>query len=366
MSLELRLQALAQAIGTDIKALRDAPGGGVSQAVFDALLDEVAEARGSRSTLTRRLNAISNFASPNVGGYIVGQIYDAAMHAPNSNTSTSAANRLELHPFYTSVPLRIDQLGIAVSTANAGAARCVVYSSTEEGWPDELLLSVDQLDTGTTGWRGAAADFTFDSGRQYWLGHHTAGAPALRAYPTTSAGNLGLNAGTGAGTNYFTVLRRTVTYASGAPANWGVVASNQRVSAASPTSVRFRVAEVLAPVPGVGGLGQRIGTKGVTIFTPVASERIVMMRAPSNLALSSLAAVIPGATGDTSINIGWALDVADVGTLAFASAQSITSATTGQTFGVFANSSIPSGAWIFVDIVSVSGSVPALALSLEL
>lgn len=366
MSLEARLQALAQAIGADVRALLQAPGGGVAQAAFDALLDEVAEARGSRSTLGRRLNAISNFASPNVGGYIVGQIYDAAMHATNSTTSASAANRLELHPFYTSVPLRIDQLGVAVSTASAGAARCVIYSSTEEGWPDELLLSVDQLDTGTAGWRGADVDFTFDSGRQYWLGHHTAAAPTLRAYPTSSAGNLGPNAGTGNGTNYFTVLRQTVTYASGAPASWGVVASNQLASAVNPTSVRFRVAEVLAPVPSVGGIGQRIGTKGAQVFAPVTGERVVLLRAPAALTLQSVAAVVPGATGSVQINIGWGTDASAAGTSALAAPQAINSATSGQVISAFAASAIPSGAWVWLDVGTVTGAVPALALSLEL
>lgn len=209
------------------------------QSLLNALEAEIVAARGDRSSIGLRLSNISNFASPNAGGIIVGQYYDNAFQGTGSSTLAFAANRMDLAPFYTSQRMRIDQIGVAISTASAGAARCVIYNSDADGWPDALELSADILDTGATGYRSANVDFTFDSGRQYWLGLHTAAAPTARSVNVSSAVNLGVN-GSG-GTNYFTVLRRTITYASGAPATWGFVTAD-RVANVTPVSVRMRAA----------------------------------------------------------------------------------------------------------------------------
>lgn len=201
-------------------------------------IDEIEAARGDRSSLNLRISTISNFASPNAGGIVAGRYYDNAFQGTASTTLASAANRINLVPFYTSQTLAIDQLGVAISTAAAGAARAVIYDSDSNGWPDSLLLTVDQSDTGTTGWKGASCTFTFDSGRQYWLGIHTAAAPTYRAINVSSAVNLGLNGN--AGTSYYSMLRRTVTYASGAPSTWTFTSTD--LVTGNPPSIRFRAA----------------------------------------------------------------------------------------------------------------------------
>lgn len=269
MTLETRLLALVQAIGADVKALfgRTVPpggstgqvltktsaadyatvwqtpsggsGGGVSQTEFDALEAEIVAARGDRSSLGLRISNVSNFASPNAGGNIVGQFYDNAFHAAAPATLAWAANRLDMAPFFTSQRMRIDQIGVGVATAGAGAARCVIYDSTPDGWPDDLVLSASITDTGTVGYAFAAVDFTFDAGRQYWLGLHTAGAPTIRAINLSSAVNLGVSSSNG--TSYFSILRRTVTYASGAPATWNFLPSD-RQGGIAPVSMRMRAA----------------------------------------------------------------------------------------------------------------------------
>lgn len=219
-----------------------ATAGGIDPAFetqLNNMLAEVAAARGDRSALGLRIATISNFASPNAGGNVVGSFYDNSFQGTNASTLASAANRISLAPFYTSAPLYVDQIGVAVSTAGAGAARCLIYDSDADGWPDNLLLSPDILDTGTTGYRYADMGFQFDTGRQYWLGVHTAGTPTLRSINTSSAVNLGVNGNSG--TNYFTVLRRTVTYASGAPSVWGFLSSD-RVAGVTPFSIRMRAA----------------------------------------------------------------------------------------------------------------------------
>jgi hypothetical protein len=211
-----------------------------SQSDFTSLQSEIIAARGDRSNLNLRISTISNFASPNVGGNIVGQYYDNAFQATGSGTLAGVANRLDLAPFYTSSKLRIDQIGIAVSTAVASSlAKVVIYSSDSDGWPDTLLYEGDSdLDCSTTGYKFHTLDFTFDSGRQYWLGVRYNSNQTIRAVQASSAVNLGVNGSNGG--NYFTILRKTVNYTDPTPATWSFVATD-RVSL-NPPSIRMRAA----------------------------------------------------------------------------------------------------------------------------
>ena len=150
-------------------------GGGataVDVAAYDAVVSEVETARGDRSNLNNRITTISNFASPNAGGIVVGNYYDNAFQGTASGTLAGAANRVVMAPFYTSERMRIDQLGIAISAAVASSTlRCFIYGSDASGWPDELLYVGDSdLSGATTGYKSHTLDFTFDSGRQYWVG----------------------------------------------------------------------------------------------------------------------------------------------------------------------------------------------------
>lgn len=191
------------------------------------------------TTLFKRVDVISNFASPNAGGVISGQYYDNSFQGTASATLAGAANRLDLAPFYTSVPLTIDQIGVACSTLISGAlGRIAVYSSDAQGWPDQLLYYGDtDLNFTTTGYKYHTCSFTFERGTQYWLGIHQSSTATLRTINVSSAVNLGVNGS--AGSNYFTILRRTITYASGAPTAWNFVTAD-RVAGVTPPSIRFR------------------------------------------------------------------------------------------------------------------------------
>lgn len=202
---------------------------------------ELSAARSDRATVGARIDTISNFASPNVGGNIVGEYYDNAFHGAASGTLAGAANRADLAPFFVSQRMRIDQIGVAVSTAVAGAlARCFIYDVTAAGWPGaKLWEGTGNLDCGTVGYKFHTLDFTFDAGRQYWLGVIQSSTATLRSIPVSSAISLGL-AGSN-GTAYHTILRRTLTFASALPTSWNFVTAD-RVSNTTPLSVRFRVA----------------------------------------------------------------------------------------------------------------------------
>lgn len=207
------------------------------------LATEIEAARGDRSSLALRLATISNFASPNAGGVIVGRFYDNAFQGANSGTGAGAAGRVEMSPFYTSVRLRIDQIGVAVSTGVASSLlRCFIYGSDADGWPDELLYEggADLSGATTNSFVFHTLDFTFDSGRQYWLGVRFSSTTTLRTIANGSMPNLGLAASNGS--TYATMLRRTVAFATPLPASWGFVTGD--LSAGNPSSVRMRAAAI--------------------------------------------------------------------------------------------------------------------------
>ena len=215
--------------------------GGVAQETFDTLQSEVATARGSRASLNNRISTISNFASPNAGGIIVGEYYDNAFQGTASGALAGVDNRVDMAPFYTSERLRIDMIGTPVSTAVAGAlGKCFIYASGDDNWPSELLFEGDSdLLFSSTGYKGHAIDFTFDSGRQYWLGVRHSSTATLRTINGNSAVNLGI-AGV-AGTSYYTVIRRTIAYATPLPASWNFAPSD-RAANITPPSIRMRAA----------------------------------------------------------------------------------------------------------------------------
>jgi hypothetical protein len=212
------------------------PDGGLA-----LLAAEIAVARGDRSALGLRLATISNFASPNAGGIVVGQYYDNAFQGTNSSTLAGGTNRVELAPWYTSQPLRIDRIGVGVSTGGAGViGRCFVYESGSDGWPDQLLWEApDDLSLAANVFVEHEIDLTFDAGRQYWLGVRRSGSATIRAVNTGSAVNLGLNGANG--TSYFTILRRTLAMTTPLPTSWGFTPSDLAAGAAPP-SIRMRAA----------------------------------------------------------------------------------------------------------------------------
>lgn len=208
---------------------------------FDpAIVSEIEAARGGAASLGARISTISNFASPNAGGVVVGQYYDNSFQGTASATLAGAANRIDLAPYYTSVSLPIDRIGVAVSTGVASAlAKVVIYSADASGWPGALLYESGNLDCATTGMKEATLDFTFTSGTIYWLGVRHSSTATIRAINVSSAVNLGLTSATAS--NYATILRRTVTFASAAPDPW-TFTNSDRVANVGPPSIRFRAA----------------------------------------------------------------------------------------------------------------------------
>jgi len=116
--------------------------------------------------LNDRVAIIGSFASPNAGGYVVGQYYDNSFHGAAPGVIAGAANRVEMSPFFVSESLTIDQLGVSVSTAAAGSLlKCFIYGSNSQGWPDQLLYEGNNdLSGASTGFVAHTLTFSFNPG----------------------------------------------------------------------------------------------------------------------------------------------------------------------------------------------------------
>ena len=184
---------------------------------------------------------ISNFASPNAGGYISGQYYDNAFHAVPPSNLAGAAGRVEMSPFFVSENLTIDRLGVAVQpTAIASALlRCFIYDSTSQGWPDQLLYEGDtDLSGAAVAYVSHELDFSFNTGIQYWIGVRYSSNTTVRGVNFASCCNLGLSAA--AGTTYLTKVLRAIPFANALPQSWAFQASDLKTGVCP--SIRFRAA----------------------------------------------------------------------------------------------------------------------------
>jgi hypothetical protein len=209
------------------------------QAALSAKVSD-GDVRGGAASLAARLGTISNFASPNAGGVVSGQYYDNSFQGTAASTLSGAANRIDLAPYYTSVPLAINQIGVAVSTGVSGATiKIVIYSSDADGWPDRLLYETAALSAASSGYVYESLSFTFASGVQYWVGVRHSSTATLRTINVSSAVNLGLTSNTAA--NYATILRRTLTFATPATDPWSFTNAD-RTANVTPPSIRFRAA----------------------------------------------------------------------------------------------------------------------------
>jgi hypothetical protein len=216
-------------------------GGGVSQAAFDTLADEVVAARGSRAALGDRIGVISRAASPIAGGIVPGRYYDGSLHPDILSSSTiGVVDQCDIAPFYNSRAILIDRIGGLVVTAVAGAlVKIVVYDTGADGWPSTLLLETGDIDAGVAGLAEIAVTFTFEPDRQYWVGYRYSSTARMRSQGYGSS--IGLGCASPISTSYANRLRRAITYAAPAPASWGFVEADLDGSGVPP-HVRFRAA----------------------------------------------------------------------------------------------------------------------------
>ncbi|NEY92116.1 DUF2793 domain-containing protein [Tabrizicola oligotrophica] len=172
---------------------------------------------------------------PPVGEYVI-----TTMGSGGATTVlTGAANRLDLFPYVSSTDLTVDALGVNCTTAVASAlCKLVVYEALANGQPGSLLLETATADLSTTGNKVLTASLTLLRGRTYWLGVRHSSTAVLSAWALQATPDI--NGGTTMVTTARKTLRRTVTFATAAPASWGFV--NSEINAAVATAIWLRMA----------------------------------------------------------------------------------------------------------------------------
>jgi len=148
-----------------------------------------------------------------------------------------AANRMDIYPFVPSVDVTVDALGVNCTAAVSGAeCKLVVFGATGDGQPDALILETVPIDLSATGNKTVPASLTFYRGRTYWLGVRHSSNAGLSAWALQATPDI--NGGTTMATTARKTLRRTRSFATAAPANWGF--SSAEINAAVATAIWLR------------------------------------------------------------------------------------------------------------------------------
>jgi len=121
-------------------------------------------------------------------------------------------------------------------------------------------------------------------------------------------------------------------------------------------------------ITGSTGPAGPVGPKAVSLAYPTTNDtKVLLFYTTDALTLSKITAVLPGGASIPSVsyNVRWGSDVSQAGTAVTASANTVTSTTTGTAVTAFANASITAGRFVWIEITAVSGTVPQLSLTLE-
>jgi hypothetical protein len=169
----------------------------------------------------------------------VGRWQTNSVDTTTLTTLAGAANRMDLAPWLCPHDVAVDQMGALCSTAVAASlGKICCYSSDVDGRPSTLLFETTTLDFGAVGFKQVAQVFGFQRGALYWLGLRHSSTATVNAHQTYCSPTLGFPAiPTTAASK---VLRRTLTFATAAPATWGYAAAEE--TAANVPALFMRIA----------------------------------------------------------------------------------------------------------------------------
>ena len=176
---------------------------------------------------------------PPCGAGGVGLYFDQSITGHTGATFVPAADFASLSPIVLSRTTRIDRIGVTVTTAAANTVRFAIYESDAFGMAGtRIYQSPSAVSINTVNYVFDTVDIVLEGGRRYWLGvHFSATGGFLIGIPITSAPTFGVvNVTT---TTMATRLGRTISFASGWPADWSF---SSDISGATPPSIRLRTA----------------------------------------------------------------------------------------------------------------------------
>lgn len=141
-------------------------------------------------------------------------------------TTAGVANRMEIGPWVSPFDVTIDQVGLLCSTAVAAAlGKVVIYASDTNGRPSTLLLESGTLDFSTIGFKSIAASLSMTKGTLYWVGVRYSSTATVNAHQPYCSPVIGYLATPTTAANK--MLRRTLTFATGATTPWGYLVSEE-------------------------------------------------------------------------------------------------------------------------------------------
>lgn len=183
------------------------------------------------NSVTGQIRAVSGGGVRVIGGAAVPFVMPAAgsyLRTDNGAGTTAAtvagaANRFDVFPWVCRQDVTIDRLGINCTTAVAGAlAKIAVFAADANGRPAGRLTETGDLDLSTTGAKEATLSLSLLEGEVYWFGVRHSATATVSAWQPYTTPNIPLTTlSTAAGGVY----RRTLAFATGAPANWGWLAT---------------------------------------------------------------------------------------------------------------------------------------------
>jgi len=101
--------------------------------------------------------------------------------------------------------------------------------------------------------------------------------------------------------------------------------------------------------------------------SPQANDRRILLRAPQAQTISRVDAVLSGGTSPSvSFSLRHGADVSAAGTVATTDPITVNSTTTGSASTSFQSPTIPSGHWLWLQVTAASGSPLGLTVSIEL
>lgn len=216
-----RLTLLAQALGTDFKSFLT-----------------------SYSSMQSKVAGAGKMLSCFAGGVVPGMFYDQSFTAAASGT-IAARSSMDAYPFMVPRDLKIDQIGVNVTTVGSGSrVRLSVYATGANGWPAGILLDTPTIATTAVGYAFATVDFTFQAGVMYWLGIKATGSglPTLRSVLAAGTRPLGMTSATGI--SYNNVLSTSAVGGADAASTtpWPTMTAAYAVALASQVAIRMRAA----------------------------------------------------------------------------------------------------------------------------
>jgi hypothetical protein len=143
-----------------------------------------------------------------------------------NNTAAGAlvgvANLIQLYPVVWPQPGVLADISAIVTTLVAGGnVKILIYNTDVNGYPSDLILETANLTTASVGIKTIAfTSYNFTKGKIYWIGlRFSAATNQVRAIPLAALTTIG-GMGTTSVTTYGTCIRRTLTFATAAPATW--------------------------------------------------------------------------------------------------------------------------------------------------